>query len=147
MPAWHRKAFAYVVRYDHDTPQLLAAASNFTAGYEVVRGTIEDGETPEQGIVREVLEESGIAITGDIQFIDVTYWENEEQFFFLMQAPDNLPDSFTHIVTGDGGDKGHVFEYRWLDISAELSMQLVEGGNAFVSWLLDTVKNRPDSGR
>jgi 8-oxo-dGTP pyrophosphatase MutT (NUDIX family) len=137
MQTWHRKAFAYVVRQNLPAPQLLAAASLMGAGYEVVRGTIEPGETPEQGIVREVLEESGIAITGDIHPIGVTYWENEEQHFFLMQAPDGLPDSFSHVATGGGGDTGMVFAYRWLDINADLSGQLVEGGNAFVLWLLE----------
>ncbi|MBN9346904.1 MAG: NUDIX domain-containing protein [Devosia sp.] len=79
------------------------------AGLQLVKGTVEAGETPEQAAVRELMEEAGIAgarVTGRFgaHGIAGNMWH-----FLRMQTPE-LPDSWTHRCTDDGG---HDFAFFW----------------------------------
>lgn len=100
---------------------------------------MEEGETFEQAALREVLEEAGITSVRVIQALGMTRFCDEEQRFFLLQAPGGLPDAFEHTVTGDGGDRGFRYAFRWLPVDASLTDQLVQGSGAFVEALVDAV--------
>lgn len=131
------KSFAYVVRTDQPTPQLLVFDSLDEPGFEVPKGAAEEDESPEQTVLREVWEEAGIAEVRIVKKLGATQWRNEAQHFFLLQAPAGLPDAFTHMVTGVGVDTGFVYRYRWLGLTPGLVGQLVQGCNAFVPALLE----------
>jgi 8-oxo-dGTP pyrophosphatase MutT (NUDIX family) len=134
------KAFAYVVREYAGVAQLLVMISEEAAGYEVVRGLQEADETIEQTAIREIAEEAGLEGMQIVRQIGFQMWNDEAQSFFLVNAPDGLPDNFVHTVTGTGGDSGRQFVYQWLEITPRLSVQLVEGGSAFVTELIDAVR-------
>lgn len=126
----------YVVRQYEGKPQLLAFTSSEGVGFEVIRGHVESGEAAETAVLREIEEESGLTDVRIIKRLGVAYWENEEQTFFLCIAPGQYPVTFSHIVTGDGGDKGVTFDFRWLELQEALHTELLFGGDKFVAELL-----------
>jgi ADP-ribose pyrophosphatase YjhB (NUDIX family) len=137
-----QKAFAYVVRTDRLHPQLLVFTSLDEPGFEVPKGALEEGETFEQAAHREVFEESGITGLRVRKELGVAYWQDEEQRFFLLEAPSGLADSFEHAVTGQGIDRGFRYQCRWLDIEPALGTLLVQGCDAFVEELLEEFVTR-----
>ena len=134
------KAFCYVVRTDRGAPQLLVLASLDEPGFEVPKGAVEPGETLEQAALREIFEESGITAVHVVKELGVTHYLGEEQHFLLLETTQRLPSAFTHIVTGEGVDKGFRYDYQWLEVSPALSDLLVQGCDRFVSELITEVE-------
>ena len=86
--------------------------------WELVGGKIEFGETPEQAIIREAKEESGldIAVTRLLPFLPTHYWKdkegNESQVFVL--------NFECHIVGGSlhqNGLAGKISELKFVDLA------------------------------
>jgi 8-oxo-dGTP pyrophosphatase MutT (NUDIX family) len=137
------KVFAYVVRTDRAPPGLLAFVSLDEPGFEVPKGAVEAGETLGQAALREIFEESGITGARIVRELGVTQWLDEEQHFFLLEAPPRLADGFEHVVTGQGIDAGFQYRYRWLEVERALSDQLVQGCDRFVEALLEACLEIP----
>ena len=135
------KSLGYILRYDGDSPRLLAFRSHDADGYEIPRGSLHPGETPEEAVIREIIEESGLESVRITHKLGINYWQDEAQHFFILIASDGLPETFTHKVQSDDGDNGMVYVYRWLDINFDLHTQLVEGCDYYVDALLDAVQS------
>jgi 8-oxo-dGTP pyrophosphatase MutT (NUDIX family) len=130
------KVFAYVIRTDQDRPRLLVFKSHDEPGFEVPKGRVEPGEDLETAILREVKEETGITQASIIKRLGVTSWNQEEQHFFLLQCTQDMPQSFDHIVTGQGIDVGFRYEYHWVELTEKLHTDLVQGCHRLVGELL-----------
>lgn len=82
------------------------------AGTQIVKGTVEPGESVAQACVRELAEESGV--TGGEYVRDLGAWEQcprgQVWHFREMAVPVELPETWSHFTT-DGG--GHVFKFSW----------------------------------
>lgn len=82
------------------------------AGKQLVKGTMEQGETPEAASVRELWEEAGINLRCE-KFLQLWQWTPEATptwAFCLMENGDQLPDRWRHFCSDDGG---HYFEFFW----------------------------------
>jgi 8-oxo-dGTP pyrophosphatase MutT (NUDIX family) len=83
-----------------------------TAGTQLVKGTVEEGESIQQASLRELAEESGIKNAVCVR--DLGAWETgyESQVWFLQEVAcsEPLSESWKHFTT-DGG--GHSFAFRW----------------------------------
>ena len=86
------------------------------------KGTLEEGETPEEAATRELLEETGyhVSILSKIDTISYEFEEDNKFFiktvhFFLMKLSevDEIPSPHR--------EKGEDFENRWLQIPEALS--------------------------
>ena len=112
------KAYAYVVRgdgqllvFDHPAPD---------AGTQVPKGGVEPGETPEEAVVREVAEESGLTDVDVETLLAKDEWPHPEKpkayrrYFYHVTAATNR-ESWQHEVTGTGADEGMVYSYYWSD--------------------------------
>jgi 8-oxo-dGTP pyrophosphatase MutT (NUDIX family) len=82
------------------------------AGVQLVKGTIEVGETAAEAALRELAEESGIVsaeLAGSIGVWNSGYggeiWE-----FFEIRVLDPLPERWQHFAHDDGG---HEFQFYW----------------------------------
>ena len=137
------KVFCYVVRTDGRAPRLLVLTSLDEPGFEVPKGAVEPGETLEQAALREILEEAGMTAVRVVQELGVAHYMGEEQRFLLLETTRQLPSTFTHIVTGEGVDKGFRYDYQWLDVTPALNDLLVQGCDAFVSELIKEVNMAP----
>lgn len=80
------------------------------AGVQLVKGTIEKGETPAQTALRELSEESGIAaasVVSDMGCWDAGHLDQIWSFqLCFTQAP--LPEQWTHLTLDD---HGHSFSF------------------------------------
>lgn len=86
-------------------------------------GGVDEGETPEEGVLREVEEEAGIkpdSLTllrklGVHHYYKPYIHAEVERHDFLFAAPEGLPDTWEHVVAGDGKDAGETFAYAWIN--------------------------------
>lgn len=92
-------------------------------------GKIEKGESPEECIIREVKEESGLTIDKPVLKGVMTFpkfKEGEDWYVFLYTA-----DGFTgELIDSDEG------VLKWVDNSKILDLNLWEGDKLFLSWMM-----------
>ncbi|MGE8061059.1 NUDIX hydrolase [Pseudomonas sp. NPDC089547] len=85
------------------------------AGVQLVKGTIEKGETPATAALRELSEESGIANAQVVQ--DLGCWDAEHLgqvwSFHLCQVENALPEQWSHQTQDD---HGHLFTFFWASL-------------------------------
>jgi 8-oxo-dGTP pyrophosphatase MutT (NUDIX family) len=118
-----RKAFGYFLQHtSNGTPQLLALSFAAEPGLPLrfPGGTLHENEDPLIGLFRELREETGLTELTVIRKLGVQHYykpyiqADVERHDYLVQASAHLPESFSHVVQGDGGDSGEVFNYRWI---------------------------------
>jgi len=90
-----------------------------SAGLQLVKGTIELGETPAEAAVRELREESGLEASA---VADLGLWESGHLghvwSFQLCESASPVFDRWTHRTEDDGG---HEFAFFWQALHAEPS--------------------------
>lgn len=85
------------------------------AGFQLVKGTVEEGEEFITAASRELAEESGIEALDSIEFKgswDANY-KDQTWHFFLCHPADILPEEWSFFTKDDGGLDFHFF---WFDI-------------------------------
>lgn len=97
------KACPVVIRKHNNELQFLAFQHPL-AGKQIVKGTIEAGESVEQACIRELAEESGLQ--GKV----LTYlgdwdanFDSQVWGFCLMEIEGDIPDTFSYFTLDDGG--------------------------------------------
>lgn len=104
------KACPVVVRVQNGRRELLCF-SHPQAGNQLVKGTIEPGESLAAACARELFEEAGIhAEAARVLGTWVSGYQNQVWGFYRMHAGTDLPDTWAHFTT-DGG--GHIFRFFW----------------------------------
>ncbi len=101
-----------VILREHDDEWWVLAFRHPRAGTQLIKGTLEVGECPEDGALRELAEESGInhaAVVEKIGELDMAEME-QRWYMFLCQPGAPLADEWDHFTT-DGG--GHIFHFFW----------------------------------
>ena len=142
------KAVAAVVRTVDGRPQLLVF-DHPHAGTQLPKGTIEPGESIAAATLRELEEESGLALACDPAFIGT--WERQRHgdiedastprihpwHLSVLDAPPDLPDNWSHRATGSPEEEGLIFAYRWVAIDAGLPGRLHPLFDAISRMILD----------
>lgn len=111
------KTCPIVLRTINHKTQILAFKHPL-AGNQIVKGTVEPGESFADAAVRELVEESGISATVDIYLgtWDSGY-KNQIWGMHLMKVENELPEFWTHQALDDGG---HEFQFFWQDLNQTL---------------------------
>lgn len=110
-----RKACPVVVRHEAGRSEILAFRHQY-AGCQLVKGTMEAGETIERSAERELLEESGMIGTAGNYLGTVQMSEPEQEWYFVICDVGKAPETWTHR-TSDGG--GLDFEFFWYPLNQE----------------------------
>lgn len=104
------KVVPVLLRDRHGRREILAFRHP-QAGLQIVKGTVEPGETAIDAALRELAEESGIGNARIVQALgaSVAIAEGERWSFFLCTAPEQ-PARWIFTTTDDGG---LIFSFFW----------------------------------
>lgn len=97
--------------------------------YNGLGGKFETGESPEECVIREVKEESGLIIKPQLRGLLTfpLFSHNSDWYVYLFTAQEF---SGTQIDSGEG-------ELEWVENSKLLELNLWEGDKFFLRWLLE----------
>lgn len=119
----NRKVVAYITREVAGKRQLLVMlnAGQENPGLQVPGGTIIDGESEEEALLREIREESGLTRVRIVRKLGQDKYFNERRkievtrSYYHLQS-DEPRDTFTHVVDSKDDDNGSVYRYHWIDL-------------------------------
>ncbi|WP_255988266.1 NUDIX domain-containing protein [Chitinolyticbacter albus] len=88
------------------------------AGVQLVKGTIEPGETAEAAALRELAEEAGLIAVVPAQPLGIwdSGWQGQVWSFQRVKVADDLPSHWCHWTADDGG---HEFAFFWHPLANE----------------------------
>jgi len=108
-----RKAIPLITR--HEGHEILAFEHPL-AGKQLVKGTIEAGESATDAAARELFEESGLRLE-NFAFIAASQGIVQgQEWVFFHHAAKGLPERWVHHCLDDGG---HDFRFFWHPIAAK----------------------------
>jgi len=121
-----QKVLAYLIWEDKGQQQLLVFVHHDypEAGIQVSGGTVEEGESLEMAIMRELEEEAGLQqLSVTNKLTETVYYnsykqEYQNQHVFLVQSYTKLPEKWNYYVTGDGEDRGLSYLFFWIDVTS-----------------------------
>ncbi|HDR7734589.1 NUDIX hydrolase [Bacillus thuringiensis] len=122
---YKKKVHAYITREKEGVMQLLVFKHRdiHEAGIQVPGGTVDEGETLEAAILREVQEESGLRhlcierFLADYIIHVKEKQEYEKRHFFHVTLLTDVKDTWEHIVSAGEKDQGLAFSYEWVNIA------------------------------
>lgn len=122
-----QRVVAYVTRERDGRTELLTIAveEHPELGVEVPAGRLDHGETLEEGLRRELAEETGLTqvrVVRELPGFEATYRNFCENHAFHVVVDEETPDSWEHEVHGDGVDSGMVHVCRWVPLTPGLEL-------------------------
>lgn len=105
-----RKVCPVVLRHQDGDPEILVFKHPLT-GIQLVKGTIEPGESNLAAAERELREEAGIALRARFQLLEWQRHPDEPIWAICVMEPgDDLPEQWQHLCEDDGR---HIFQCCW----------------------------------
>ncbi|WP_028400028.1 NUDIX hydrolase [Ectobacillus panaciterrae] len=132
---YKKKVYAYVTREKEENIQLLVHTHRDVpeAGVQVPGGTVENGESLEEALLREILEESGLKhiAVEDLVADELIYVkekdEYQKRYFYHVTLTTDVKEEWSHTIACAGEDNGLVFCYKWIGIEEGLSLAGKQG--------------------
>lgn len=126
MPVWREKVMAYIT---HGDRLLVFRQPEFPeAGIQVPGGTLEPGESPEMGVLREAFEETGlpglmvVRFLGDVVFDGRPRGRDElhHRHFYHLRCTSEPPETWGHAecLSSDGYPEPIAFALWWAPLDA-----------------------------
>ena len=146
------KVQAYIVRSSRNQSELCVFWSDYFQVYQLVRGTVEAGESLEAAVIREVEEESGLRNFLIEKKLGETIlqvrgepdrsgsFERQRHHAFLIRIPGSTLDCWAHRSEGSVAERDLVFTFSWLLVDDSLVDRLFEDFKPFVPVLQDALR-------
>ncbi|MFJ5562694.1 NUDIX hydrolase [Lysinibacillus xylanilyticus] len=137
------KAFGYITREHEGQLQVLVFEQNTEgAGIQIPKGTVEEGETPLEAVIREMFEETGLSYLVVKGLIAQDYFNHhsgllQKRYFYHLTTNENR-DSWMHCPTGVN-ETGLEFSFYW--ITDEQEVTLAKGHGDYLYRVLARVNN------
>jgi ADP-ribose pyrophosphatase YjhB (NUDIX family) len=143
---------AYVIRH-RSGPELLVfdQVGMPQAGTQVPAGGVHAEEEPEQAVLREVVEETGLRTVSVVEQLVVEDKPHPDTgrprrtTYFHLHAPETTADAWNHAVSGDGDDTGLTFACRFLPLP--LTRPLADDQDAWLGRIAPQWATTPDDQR
>jgi 8-oxo-dGTP pyrophosphatase MutT (NUDIX family) len=146
MPTLKHKAFAYITYCN----RLLIFSHPYTpeAGIQVPAGTMKDGETPEEAVMREAREETNLSDLELVGFLgeqlrDMSDFGRDEvhhRYFYHLRCVGNPPETWRHgEFDGSDGTGPHIFEFFWATLPEGVP-ELIADHGAMMQALYDVLR-------
>lgn len=141
-----RKAFAYITHQNRLLVFVHPEAPE--AGIQVPAGTIRGEESPEDAVLREATEETGLSDLALVSFLGPQEWvrpdihdEVHYRYFFHLRCVGSPPDSWRHYETdpSEGEDGPIPFDFFWVALPDGVPDLIADHG-AMLPRLLDSVE-------
>jgi 8-oxo-dGTP pyrophosphatase MutT (NUDIX family) len=121
-PTVKEKVLVYIFRRRGPNAEVLVFehADFPEAGLQVPAGTLEPGEDPADGALREAYEESGLSGLSIGRFIGVFDWLRSDlnqlhhRHVYVLTCAERVRDTWLHTVTAGEEDQGLRFRFYWL---------------------------------
>jgi 8-oxo-dGTP diphosphatase len=134
MPTVKHKVFAYITS---GTCLLVFRHTDFPeAGLQVPAGTLEEDEHPDDGVLREAAEETGLsglrieAFLGE-QERNMVDWGRDEihhRRFYHLRCTDNVPETWRHGELFPTHGDPIEFEFFWVQLPYEVPVLIADHG-------------------
>ncbi|HEY3110929.1 MAG TPA: NUDIX domain-containing protein [Chloroflexota bacterium] len=144
MPTAKRKAFAYVTH--RDRLLVLSHPNAPSAGIQVPAGTIEPGERPEQAVLREAHEETGLERLRLVRYLgddvrdmrDLGRDELHHRYFFHLACEGDPPASWrrSEMHASAPGAGMPLFELFWAPLPDGVPELIADHGR-LLRWLVE----------
>ena len=137
------KVYGYITREHAEHIQVLVFEQNTEgSGIQIPKGTIGKGETPLEAIVREMVEETGLAGLVVQDLIAQDYFEHytgalHKRYFYHLTT-EMQRDSWQHNPTGIN-ESGLQFSFYWIQDTQEVL--LAKGHGDYLYRVLSKVKS------
>ncbi len=120
-----KKVYAYIFREGVNEKEVLVFDHPGIpeVNPQIPGGSLKKNETPNEGVRREVFEESGIRLTDEEIYLlgiyDYDSYKNKKvhERYVYISNQSGLADKWEHIVVSEDSDNGEVFHYYWLPVS------------------------------
>lgn len=110
-----------VVLHPEGVPARALFFEHPLAGTQLVKGTVDPGETPLTAAARELFEETGLRAKSGLPLTDSnTIVPGEHWHFALIRVRAPVPVEWSHKTNDDGGQ---VFRCGWLPLNAPSPFQ------------------------
>ncbi len=121
---------AYVIRRLGDGVELLVFDHEGIpeAGTQVPAGGIRPTESRKEAVLREVKEETGLVAVrvvtelGIIESPHPASGQSRQTSYWVLEAAEELPSEWRHVVASDDEDGGMVFLCRWESLPLEVAL-------------------------
>ena len=128
------KVVAYITKDGH---LLVFRHVNSDAGIQVPAGTLEPGESPDDGVMREAWEETGLDGLAIRQFLasrdyDMSSYgvaELHRRYYYHLECTGDAPSVWRHFETGGGTSEGIEFELYWVVLPGQVPELAVAQGD------------------
>lgn len=129
------KVLAYITRQGGTCREVLVFRHDEhpEAGIQVPAGTVADGESLQEALQREVLEETGLHLDVGSPVAKSLFhadWRGEwqERNVFHIESGLGIPDHWIHVVSSGGEDAGLRLVFSWLPVrEAEMALRWGQG--------------------
>jgi ADP-ribose pyrophosphatase YjhB (NUDIX family) len=120
-----RRAVAYVTRERDGRMEILTIEEEGVGDLQVPAGRLEHGESLEEGLRRELAEETGLTrvrVVRELEGFEAPYETFSINHAFHLVAEEETPEEWRHTIHGDGVDAGLVHLCRWLALTPDLGL-------------------------
>lgn len=141
MPTLIPKVFAYIT---HGNRLLVFRHADFPqAGIQVPAGTVQPNEHPDEAVLREIYEETGLSDFTEVHFLgeqirDMADFHRNEvhhRHFYHLRCAGDPPTTWRHNETSGGMIQPIVFEFFWADLPNRVP-ELIADHDKFIPVLL-----------